>query len=157
MSRETVERMEAFGEALRRYQAAVDDFDRLVGRVLGVNQTDARCLEVLMFDFPHGATPADLGTALGLTSGSVTTMIDRLSASNHVERRQHPSDGRRVVVVPTDAARTAALDLHRPLVERGAELLAQYSASEIATMTDFFVRATTLQRNEEAALRARTS
>jgi DNA-binding MarR family transcriptional regulator len=144
-----------FGEALRKYQAAVEDFDRLVATVLGVNRTDARCLEILMFDFPDGATPADLGAALGLTSGSVTTMVDRLVRSHHVVRKAHPSDKRKVVVVPTDQARQAADAAYRPLVEQGAELLARYSPAEIAAMIDFFTRASVLQQAEEMALRAR--
>jgi len=133
----------------------VEDFDRLVATVLGVNRTDARCLEILMFDFPDGATPADLGAALGLTSGSVTTMVDRLVRSHHVVRKAHPSDKRKVVVAPTDGARQAAEAAYRPLVEQGAELLARYSPAEIAAMIDFFTRASALQQAEETALRAR--
>ncbi|BDZ50303.1 hypothetical protein GCM10025867_25440 [Frondihabitans sucicola] len=153
MSRETGEAVAAFGEALRRYQASVDDFDREVARALGINQTDARCVELLMFDFASGATPAELGAALGLTSGSVTTMVDRLVAAGHALRRPHPEDGRKVVVVATESLRATAWELHRPLVERGGELLGRYSVAELGTMTDFFVRAEALQKQEQARLR----
>ena len=143
------------GEAIRGYQAAVDDFDRLVAEALELNRTDARCLEILMFDFPDGATPAQLGAANKLTSGSVTTMIDRLTRSGHVERRPHPDDGRRVVVISTPKARDAAMALHRSLADRGAQMLTRYSRADLATILDFFSRATALQREEEHILRDR--
>lgn len=155
MSRETDALAPAFGEAIRAYQGAVDDFDRLVAHVLGLNRTDARCLEILMFDFPEGTTPANLGAAISLTSGSVTSMVDRLIRAGYVSRQPHPLDGRKVIVVVTDQAREAALDLHRPLVERGSQLLSRYTPAEITAMIDFFVDATALQRREENALRDR--
>ncbi|RKR73497.1 MarR family winged helix-turn-helix transcriptional regulator [Frondihabitans australicus] len=143
----------AFGEAIRRYQAAVDDFDRAVAAALGINQTDGRCVELLMFEFADGATPAQLGAALGLTSGSVTTMVDRLVAAGHVVRTPHPSDARRVLVTTTKSLQEHAWALHEPIVRRGAELLARYSPAELSTMIDFFTRAEAVQREEERVLR----
>lgn len=142
-----------FSEALRRYQAAVEDWDRLIAHSLGINQTDARCLEVLLFEHPDGATPAALGAALALTSGSVTTMVDRLMRAGLVMRRRHPNDQRSVLVMPTEQAKTNALGLHQPLIDRGRSLLARYAAQDIERMTDFFIRATELQREVETELR----
>lgn len=36
------------GAAVQSYQGAVDDFDRELARLLGVNETDLRCLEILL-------------------------------------------------------------------------------------------------------------
>lgn len=35
------------GAAVQAYQSAVDDFDRELARLMGVNETDLRCLEIL--------------------------------------------------------------------------------------------------------------
>ena len=67
----------SLGEALEGYQAAVDDFDREVARLLGVNETDLRCLEILIRDVPD-ATPRLLAashTTLLSTARTMTTPI----------------------------------------------------------------------------------
>jgi hypothetical protein len=33
---------------VQSYQSAVDDFDRELARLMGVNETDLRCLEILL-------------------------------------------------------------------------------------------------------------
>src|ERR1700761_6537049 len=95
------------------YQAAVDDFDREVARLLGVNETDLRCLEILIQDTP-GATPRLLADRLGLTTGSVTTMLDRLEKAGYLTRAPHPDDRRKVIVTATQAAVRRAWDLIAP-------------------------------------------
>lgn len=67
------------GTAISRYQASVDDYDREMAPPLGVNETDLRCLEILLQD-DEEAPPTLLAARLGLSTGSVTVMIDRLES-----------------------------------------------------------------------------
>jgi DNA-binding MarR family transcriptional regulator len=48
----------------------------------------------------HGGsvTPSDVGSFTGLTSGAVTTMLDRLETAGHIRRKRSAQD-RRVVLV----------------------------------------------------------
>ncbi len=63
----------------------------------------------------------ELGNRLGgMRSASATALVDRLEAAGHVERR-HPSDRRRLVVVPTERADEASYEAFAPL---DAELMA---------------------------------
>ena len=87
------------GPAVQAYQASVSDFDREVARVLGVGSTDLACLELVLG--ADGVSPRDVATALGLTTGSVTTMVDRLEKRGYVTRHPHPDDGRKVLVRAT--------------------------------------------------------
>ncbi|MEM9566400.1 MAG: MarR family transcriptional regulator [Actinomycetota bacterium] len=59
---------------------------------------------------PHGAS-AD---ALGITSGSVTALVDRLVEAGYVERQVSPTDRRRVEVVLTPTTYQAFATVHRP-------------------------------------------
>jgi len=59
------------GQGVRAYQAVVKDFDREVARLLDVNPTDMRCLEILLLDLPE-APPRQLANRLGLATGAVT-------------------------------------------------------------------------------------
>lgn len=72
------------GGAVQGYQSTVDDYDRETARLLGVNETDLRCLEILMAT--EEAAPSALGTQLGLTTGSVTAMLDRLEKAAFTSR-----------------------------------------------------------------------
>lgn len=66
--------------------------------------------------------PAELAQRLGVTTAAASGVVDRLAGHGHVERRAHPTDGRRTEVVLTDAGRSAALELMRPMFEALARL-----------------------------------
>lgn len=141
------------GAAVQDYQAAVDDFDREVARLLGINTTDARCLEILIQE-PSGLTPRELADRLGLTTGSATTMLDRLEKVGYVTRSAHPSDRRKLLVHVTATARERAFELIGPLVDDGRRtLLSRYSAEQLELITEFLTRAAELQREHVARLR----
>src|SRR5690349_7506783 len=90
------------GDEVRAYQETVDAFDEAVAAHLGVNRTDLRCLDVLLR--LGSAAPGRLGAALGLTTGSVTAMLDRLERLGYLTREPDPSDRRKVVVRATPVA-----------------------------------------------------
>ncbi len=141
------------GELVRAYQGAVDDFDREMARLMGVNETDMRCLELLLEDLPDAA-PGDLAARLGLTSGSVTTMLDRLQAAGLITRSPHPTDRRKTVIRATPLAVGRAGALIAPLIDDGAqELLPRYSREQVGVIADFLRRATDLQRRHVERLR----
>lgn len=141
------------GAAVQGYQAAVDDFDREVARLLGINTTDARCLEILIQE-TSGLTPRELADRLGLTTGSATTMLDRLEKVGYVTRSAHPTDRRKLLVHATAVARERAFELIGPLVDDGRRtLLSRYSAEQLELITEFLTRAAELQREHVARLR----
>lgn len=145
----------ALGETVEGYQAAVDDFDREVARLLGVNETDVRCLEILIQEIPDTATPRLLADRLGLTTGSVTAMLDRLEKIGYITRSPHPTDRRRLLVRATDTATRRALELIMPLVEDSSEqLVSHYSEEQLRLITEFLGRLTELQRAHVGRLRA---
>jgi DNA-binding MarR family transcriptional regulator len=141
------------GAAVQGYQAAVDDFDREVARLLGINTTDARCLEILIQE-TSGVTPRELADRLGLTTGSATTMLDRLEKVGYVTRSAHPSDRRKLLVHATATARERAFALIGPLVDAGRRtLLSRYSAEQLELITEFLTRAAELQLEHVERLR----
>jgi DNA-binding MarR family transcriptional regulator len=140
------------GAADQAYQAAVDDFDTAAAAVLGVNRTDLRCLEIL-----HGqasALPSQLATRLRLTTGSVTTMLDRLERIGYVRREPDPTDRRKTVVRMTPKARRAVWDkIYKPLVEEGFQGIEHYPASDLAAVLDYLRRGRELYERHIARIR----
>jgi DNA-binding MarR family transcriptional regulator len=155
LSSELTHGAESLGAAMESFQAAVDDFDREVARLLGVNETDLRCLEILIQEEPE-ATPRLLADRLGLTTGSVTTMLDRLEKAGYVTRSPHPSDRRKVIVRATETASRRAWELIGPLVAEGQQqLLDRYSADQLGLITDFLGHSRELQQSHTQRLRQR--
>jgi DNA-binding MarR family transcriptional regulator len=82
-------------EACRRLHAAVDDLDAKTADSIDISRNDLRCLNLL----EHGPlTPKALSLSLGLTSGSVTSLLDRLEKRGFIKRLSHPEDRRALLV-----------------------------------------------------------
>jgi DNA-binding MarR family transcriptional regulator len=81
-----------------RYREAVAD-------ELGIGPTEVVALGFLYHGGPH--TPSDIGQRLGLTSGSVTALLDRLEGAAFVTRSPNPDDRRSLLATLTPAGRHA--------------------------------------------------
>jgi DNA-binding MarR family transcriptional regulator len=88
--------LQAVMAAGRRIHAAMDRLDAIMSDGLGVNRTDLRCLLHLIDK--SGSTPSDIAATIGLTSGSVTALIDRLERQGLAERRHGCADRRTVTI-----------------------------------------------------------
>src|ERR1700748_2438604 len=71
-------------------------FHQIAAFTNGINITDSKTLSVLMQE--GSMTAGQLALRLSLTSGAVTSVIDRLEASGYVQRDIDPKDRRRVIV-----------------------------------------------------------
>jgi DNA-binding MarR family transcriptional regulator len=69
---------------------------RAAAALAGLNPTDWECLDVL--DWIGPITAGELATRVGITSGAVTGVVDRLTALGLVTRGSDPADRRRVIV-----------------------------------------------------------
>jgi DNA-binding MarR family transcriptional regulator len=128
------------GRDVQAFQSAVDDFDGAAAAVLGINRTDLRCLEVL-FQL-ETALPSQLGARLGLSTGSVTAMLDRLEVKGFTMRAPDPMDRRKVVVRLTpQAVQQVWEEIYAPMVADGHRAVAHYTGRERAIVSDFMIRA----------------
>lgn len=87
------EHLQAIMTAGRRIHEAIDTIDTLVSAQLGVHRSDLRCLHMLE---TGPTTPGEVAARTGLTSGSVTALLDRLEGAGFVERRRSCADRRSV-------------------------------------------------------------
>ncbi|MEP7001038.1 MAG: MarR family transcriptional regulator [bacterium] len=153
MSRQSkAELLAALSPAFRAHQRAVDALDEAAAAVFGINRTDLRGLDVLL---ERGtATPTALAEELGLTSGSVTALLDRLERAGYAERAADPDDRRRTRVRPTRRAAHLAERIYGPLAGEGGQLMARYSAGELKAFLDFLQWGRALQDAHAARVRA---
>ncbi|WP_327257076.1 MarR family winged helix-turn-helix transcriptional regulator [Streptomyces sp. NBC_01244] len=141
------------GKAVQDYQSAVDDYDRETARLLGVNETDLRCLEILMST--EETAPSALSAQLGLTTGSVTTMLDRLEKAGYLTRSPHPTDRRRTLVRVTPEASQRSYALIAPFIEDSArQVMERYTAEQLELVADFLTFNQGIQQQHVQRLRA---
>ncbi|WP_234478496.1 MarR family winged helix-turn-helix transcriptional regulator [Streptomyces sp. MBT65] len=140
------------GAAVQGYQGAVDDFDRELARLMGVNETDLRCLEILL-SVPE-ITPRELSRRLGLTTGSVTTMLDRLEKLAYLTRTPHPDDRRKTLVRVTPEAAQRAYGLIGPFIEdAGRQVRDRYTPEQLELVADYLTFTRDIQQGHVERLR----
>lgn len=91
--------LQAILNAGREIHAAFNTLDAVVADRLGVHRNDLRCLFLLKYG---PVTAGEIAAKTGLTSGSVTALIDRLEASGYVERQRSTADRRSVEIVMSE-------------------------------------------------------
>lgn len=84
--------------ACRRLYDSIDQLDSKAASIVGVSRNDLRCLNMLS---QAPAKPNRIASELGLTSGSVTALLDRLEKANLARRERDPDDRRGILVHPT--------------------------------------------------------
>jgi DNA-binding MarR family transcriptional regulator len=119
----------------RAYQSAVEKMDEAFCKLLGVNRTDGRCLDVI--DQRPGLTAGELATAVGLSPGAVTTVLDRLEEHGFVERTRDPADRRRVTLKLTPEANRRAWEAYGPLGEMGRPFVEELSDRQLEAVIRF--------------------
>ena len=119
----------------RAYQTAVEKMDEAFCKLLGVNRTDGRCLDVI--DQRPGLTAGELAVAVGLSPGAVTTVLDRLENRGFVKRTRDPADRRRVTLELTPEANRRAWEAYGPLGEMGGPKVAELSDKQLEAIIRF--------------------
>jgi DNA-binding MarR family transcriptional regulator len=108
------------------YRTELAGYHHRAGRAeqLRLEKGDLTALEHLAAS--NDLTASELGQRLGLSSGGVTVLVDRLERAGRVERHPHPRDRRKRVLSLTPDARRWLEDYLQPIVaplERSAAWL----------------------------------
>jgi len=89
--------------ALMDYRAAEEAMRLRAGESMRMSATDLQALRFLLKAQGVGRTISgrELGDHLGMTSASVTALLDRLTKSGHVERTKDPANRRSNLLTAT--------------------------------------------------------
>ena len=141
-------------QQVRRSQTANQTFDLTVGELLGINQTDMRCLDIIQRR--GGVSAGDLAREAGLTTGAVTAVIDRLERAGYAQRVADPSDRRRVMVEATPKLLELAEQYYGPLAEASYEAFADLTDEQLELVRDFHRLGSEINERMTAKLREGT-
>ena len=147
--------------AMRDASARGVIYSQAVAERLGIGSADLECLDIIAL---RGPMPAGaIAEAIGLTSGAITGVIDRLERAG-LARRERSRDDRRVVMVRLmPAVEQRVAPLFEPMEKAATAALTDYSDEDLRLLLDFFRRAsaaattafTELQKQGKAASGAR--
>jgi DNA-binding MarR family transcriptional regulator len=140
-------------EEFRAYQTATDELDEIAQRIMGINRSDARCLDIV--DRAGPITAGRLAEESGLTTGAVTAVIDRLERAGLARRVRDENDRRKVLVEVTDKADRLAAEIYGGMAEPGQRMLAPYSDEQLRVFIDLMRGALEITRQNTARLRER--
>src|SRR4029434_6161141 len=126
-------------ETLRKVSAQSVLLSDTVAKIVGLNSTDLECLDLL--DIAGPTTAGRLAEHVGLTTGAMAAVIDRLERAGFAPRHRDPEDRRCVrVEAPSRKLRHVA-GLYRRLAESTARLHEQYDDRQLALVVEYLTRA----------------
>jgi DNA-binding MarR family transcriptional regulator len=138
--------------ALRRAGSIMQLLGQVSADRIGINATDLNCLNLVALT--GHMTAGDLAKRTGLTTASITGVLDRLEEGGFVRRERDAHDRRRVIV-----NLNAGPGLHRvgatfgPLVRAWRATAATYSDDELRLLLDFQQRLEEIMRGQLDQLR----
>jgi DNA-binding MarR family transcriptional regulator len=141
-----------FGGAVRMTGSLMQLVGQAAADRIGINATDLNCLNILSFS--GQLTAGELARATGLTTASITGVIDRLEEVGYVRRERDARDRRRVVVhLVLDKALHDVAPVFLPLVREWQQMAADYSDEELRLIVAFYRRMEQVFRDHVIRLR----
>jgi DNA-binding MarR family transcriptional regulator len=139
---------------VRRSQNATDRFDQAVADAIGINRTDLRCLDVIQRD---GPVPAGrLADETGLTTGAITTVLDRLERAGFARRVRDPTDRRRVLVEVTPEAFAGEVNFYGEHIAASERAYRDYTEEQLEMLLGWVRAGRELNERAAAKLEAQT-
>jgi len=138
-------------EASRRLSTQTVFFHQAAAKYLGLHITDHKCLDIVLG--MGRATAGQLAELTGLTTGAITSVINRLEKAGFVRRAKDANDLRVVYVEPIPANLRPLGDIFGPLAEAMSALFARYSEDELRLILDYTERSIQVLAREAERLR----
>lgn len=117
---------------------------------IGLNPTDGECLDFLME--MKAVTAGELANLTGLTTGAITSVIDRLEKSGFVRRERDALDRRKVIVRYLPGKEKEAAIVYGALAKDVIKLLGNYRKEELRLLGVFTQTLLEIYRNHTAKI-----
>jgi DNA-binding transcriptional ArsR family regulator len=150
------ERRQLEGEfllALRRAGSVMQLLGQMSAERIGINATDLNCLNIVALT--GHLTAGELAAQTGLTTASITAVLDRLEEGGFVRRVRDPGDRRRVMVeLSAGPGLSKVGSTFGPVVNAWRAAAAGYSDDELRLLLAFQGQLEEIIRDQLARLRS---
>jgi DNA-binding MarR family transcriptional regulator len=129
----------AFDREARRMGSMATLHNHAVASAVGLHPTDHECLDLLDWAGPLAA--GDIATHLGLSTGAVTALVDRLERGGWVRRERDAADRRRVIVHLAGERTDELAPIYAPLAEAINRYRDSLDARDLRAVVEFLEQA----------------
>lgn len=144
---ELAARLQVLGQAFSTENAL---FHQAAAASYGLGITDMKTLSALLLEGPM--TAGQIAQRLSLTTGAVTSVIDRLERQDLVRRMPDAHDRRKVIVAVNHERLDSANNVYRSIGEAFDRLHATYTVEQLEFLAQYHQAAIELTRHEIANL-----
>jgi DNA-binding MarR family transcriptional regulator len=130
------------GQCVRKMGAQSVVTSQIVASRFGLHTTDLKVLDLIFLR--REASAGELAVATGLTTGSMTALIDRLEKVGYVKRHRHATDRRKVMVRICHDAIEPIKAVYAPIEVEMFKLWSTFTTGELEVIADFVSRSTAL-------------
>jgi DNA-binding MarR family transcriptional regulator len=127
---------------LRALSTAQDRLDQYAMHRFGINRTDLRALDLI--GQAEVISPTALATALGMSTGATSTVLDRLEAAGYARREPDPGHRRRTLVRQTPRAEELGEAIFAPVISGTLSDAATYPDAALVSIAEFLSAHTAL-------------
>lgn len=137
-----IDLVRSVGLAVRRMAAQSVLSSAAMAKHFSLHPSDLEVLDIIFVR--KSVSAGDLVKATGLTSGSITSLLDRLEAKALIIRERDDADRRRTNI-RLNRAKTAPIEAaYEPRQTAMFELWSQFDAEALEVITDFLTKSTDL-------------
>lgn len=152
MSPERARLVLEFAAGIRRAGSLMHLMSQAAADKIGINVTDLNCMNILSFS--GQLTAGELAKATGLTTASITGVIDRLEQAGFVHRERDAVDRRRVVInLNVPRALSTIAPVFGPMMGDWQRLADRYTDDELTLIVEFYAQIQQIIRDHLARLR----
>jgi DNA-binding MarR family transcriptional regulator len=126
--------------SILRFIAGAVLHNQQVTQRVGLGASDSQVLSLLNLHGPQ--TPGRLAETTGLTTGTVTGVIDRLERGGYVRRERDAADRRKVLVTPVAEAMAPLAEHYRQHGEHLDAVLRGRDPDQLRVIADFLAELT---------------
>jgi DNA-binding MarR family transcriptional regulator len=142
---------QALLDASKKHSTLTVMFHQHVAKVLGLNITDHKCLDYVLG--MEKVTAGQLADMTGLTTGAITSVLNRLEKAGFVRRVKDADDRRIVYVEPVYANLGPVFELFGRMAEDMLDLFARYRPEELSVILDYLERSNQVMARQTERLR----
>jgi DNA-binding MarR family transcriptional regulator len=144
---------EDFVLAMRRTGSVMQLITQAAAERIGINSTDMNCLNIVALT--GAMTAGELAKATGLTTASITGVLDRLEESGFVRRERDVADRRRVIIqLNSSRGLREVAPVFAPMLAAWRAATARYTDDELRLILSFQLELEQVLRDQLARLRS---
>jgi DNA-binding MarR family transcriptional regulator len=144
---------EDFVLAMRRTGSVMQLITQVAAERIGINSTDMNCLNIVALT--GAMTAGELAKAAGLTTASITGVLDRLEESGFVRRERDATDRRRVIIqLNFSRGLREVAPVFGPMLAAWRAATTRYTDDELRLILSFQLELEQILRDQLARLRS---